>query len=124
MCVSRQESFLQTNELESNARNASDLLKAMANETRLLILCQLVEQERSVGELVEILGLGQSALSQHLAILRQQGLVQPRRSARSVYYSLNGEEPRAIIETLHALYAYGGIKREELLKKIEENRSE
>lgn len=110
--------MLQTDRLLRNARDASELLKAMANETRLLILCQLVGGEKSVGELVEILDLGQSALSQHLAILRQQGLVTPRRDARSVYYSMQGEEPRAIIETLHALFSLEGAERDCRLEEI------
>lgn len=116
---------MQADRLVKNARDASELLKAMANETRLLILCQLVVGERSVGELVEILDLGQSALSQHLAILRQQGLVLPRRDARSVYYSISGREPRAIIETLQALYAHDGQERhrklEEIHQRLDEN---
>ena len=90
---------------EDQAVAASNLLKAMCNENRLLILCQLVRGEKTVGELEEVIGLSQSALSQHLAVLRQNGLVKTRRSAQSIYYSLCGEEPNAVIETLYALFA-------------------
>lgn len=91
-------------ELERNARQASALLKAMANERRLLILCYLAEGERSVSELETLVSLSQSALSQHLARLRRDGLVTTRRSAQTIYYSLAGREAGAIMETLHALY--------------------
>lgn len=91
-------------ELEQNARKASALLKAMANERRLLILCYLAEGERSVGELERMISLSQSALSQHLARLRRDGLVTTRRSAQTIYYALAGREAGAIMETLHALY--------------------
>ncbi|MGB0747707.1 MAG: ArsR/SmtB family transcription factor [Magnetospiraceae bacterium] len=109
---------METAHLLENAHRASDLLKAMANETRLLILCQLADSERSVGELLETLDLGQSALSQHLAILRQQDLVTTRRKARSIYYSLKGAEPRAVIETLQALYSPDAAQRMDLLDKL------
>ncbi len=91
-------------DLEANARLASALLKAMSNERRLLILCQLVHGERTVSELEEVIGLSQSALSQHLAVLRQNDLVKTRRAAQSIFYSLAGPAPRAIIETLYNLY--------------------
>ncbi len=91
-------------DLEANARLASALLKAMSNERRLLILCQLVHAERTVSELEDVIGLSQSALSQHLAVLRQHDLVKTRRSAQSIFYSLAGPAPRAIIETLYNLY--------------------
>jgi DNA-binding transcriptional ArsR family regulator len=92
-------------QLQENARIASNLLKAMCNERRLLILCQLLHGEKTVGELEGAIGLSQSALSQHLAILRQHDLVKTRREAQSIYYSLSGPESRAILETLYRLYA-------------------
>jgi DNA-binding transcriptional ArsR family regulator len=91
-------------QLQRKAREASELLKALGNEHRLMILCQLLERERSVGELVQLIGLGQSALSQHLARLRRDGLVRTRRSAQTIYYSVAGAEARALLETLHRLY--------------------
>ncbi len=93
------------NEFEEKAFKASELLKAMSNENRLMILCQLVHGERSVGNLETVIGLSQSAMSQHLAILRQNGLVKTRRNAQSIYYSIAAVEPQAVIETLYNIYA-------------------
>ncbi|MEE9545387.1 MAG: metalloregulator ArsR/SmtB family transcription factor [Rhodospirillales bacterium] len=90
--------------IHENARRASTLLKAMSNQHRLLILCQLVPGEKCVGDLERIIGLSQSALSQHLARLRRDGLVKTRRSAQTINYSLAGEEAIAVIETLYSLY--------------------
>lgn len=101
---------LNLSELQESARRASALLKAMSNEHRLLILCQLLHGEKSVGELERLIGLSQSALSQHLARLRRDSLVQTRRSAQTIYYSLAGEEASAVIETLYGLYC--GIPKE------------
>jgi DNA-binding transcriptional ArsR family regulator len=95
---------IELQKLEENARRASTLLKAMSNQHRLMILCQISNQEKSVGELEEIIGLSQSALSQHLARLRRDNLVQTRRDAQTIYYSLKGEEASTIIETLYNLY--------------------
>lgn len=91
-------------DLQANARRASGLLKAMGNERRLLILCYLTEGEKSVGELEGLVGLSQSALSQHLARLRRDGLVRTRRSAQNIYYSLDGDEATAVMRTLHRIY--------------------
>lgn len=91
-------------QLQDNARRASTLLKAMSNEHRLLILCQLSKGEKSVGELERLIGLSQSALSQHLARLRRDNLVKTRRSAQTIFYSLKGEEASKVIETLYGLY--------------------
>lgn len=90
--------------LQKNALRASTLLKAMSNQHRLMILCQLVSGEKRVGELEQLIGLSQSALSQHLARLRRDNLVKTRRSAQTIYYSLSGPESRAVIETLYGLY--------------------
>lgn len=90
--------------IQDNARRASTLLKAMSNQHRLMILCQLVPGEKCVGELEKVVGLSQSALSQHLARLRRDGLVQTRREAQTIYYQLAGEEASAVIETLYGLY--------------------
>ena len=95
---------IELQKLEENARRASILLKAMSNQHRLMILCQISNQEKSVGELEEIIGLSQSALSQHLARLRRDNLVQTRRDAQTIYYSLKGEEAETVIETLYNLY--------------------
>jgi len=90
--------------LQESARRASVLLKAMSNEHRLLVLCKLLQGEKSVGELERAVGLSQSALSQHLARLRHDGYVRTRRSAQTIFYSLNGHEAPAVIETLFRLY--------------------
>ncbi|MBT8107345.1 MAG: metalloregulator ArsR/SmtB family transcription factor [Gammaproteobacteria bacterium] len=90
--------------IEAQANKASSVLGALSNEKRLVILCQLVDGERSVNDLTELLGAPQSTISQHLGVLRREGLVQTRRDAQTLYYSLAGNEARAILETLQALY--------------------
>ncbi|WP_136246735.1 ArsR/SmtB family transcription factor [Halomonas borealis] len=87
---------------------ASALLKAMANDNRLRILCLLDEQELSVTELNHQLALSQSALSQHLAILRREELVKTRRASQTIYYSLNGERARILLAALASLKGPGG----------------
>ncbi|PJC85027.1 transcriptional regulator [Vibrio sp. HA2012] len=91
-------------DMEQNSAQAVALLKAMANERRLQILCLLHEQELSVGELCARLDLSQSALSQHLAWLRRDGLVNTRKEAQTVYYSLRSDEVKQMIHLLHSLY--------------------
>jgi len=95
--------------LEQNALRASTLLKAMSNPHRLMILCQLATGEMRVGELEEVIGLSQSALSQHLARLRRDNLVKTRREAQTIFYSLVGPEARSVIETLYGLYCGNGV---------------
>lgn len=90
--------------MRAQAGKASTLLAAMANEKRLAILCQLIERERSVMELAELLGVRQSTISQHLALLRKDGYVQARRDGQTQFYSLTGDDARSILETLHSLY--------------------
>ncbi|WP_206485215.1 metalloregulator ArsR/SmtB family transcription factor [Thalassotalea sp. G2M2-11] len=75
-------------EMRNNAGQAADLLKAMSNENRLLILCHLGEKELSVTELNQFVDLSQSSLSQHLARLRNDGLVKTRRVSQTIYYSI------------------------------------
>ncbi len=91
-------------DLRNNAKQATNLLKALANENRLLILCYLDDRELSVSELNACLDLSQSALSQHLAVLRRDQLVKTRRESQTIYYSLNGDEAKQIIRTLHNMY--------------------
>ena len=76
----------------------------MSNEHRLLILCQLVGGEKCVGELERLVGLSQSAMSQHLSRLRRDKLVKTRRQAQTIYYTLAGDEARSVLEALYALY--------------------
>ena len=91
-------------ELEKNAGQAADLLGAMANQRRLVVLCKLLDGEKSVNALAESVGLSQSALSQHLAKLREKGLVTTRRDAQTIYYSIASEEVRSILSTLYGIY--------------------
>lgn len=91
-------------QLHDSAADACVLLKAMANEWRLMILCQLCDGEKTVSNLQEILGLSQSALSQHLAILRRERIVQARKHAQSVSYSLAGDEARRVMMSLHDVF--------------------
>ncbi|NZA27854.1 winged helix-turn-helix transcriptional regulator [Luteimonas sp. SJ-92] len=90
--------------MRSHAGEAAQLLRALANDSRLLVLCMLAEGERSVGELNEGLELSQSALSQHLAVLRRDGLVTTRRSGQAVLYSLADGPARRVVATLHEIY--------------------
>ena len=94
----------QMQELHDMASHAVELLKAMANEWRLMILCQLAEGEKTVSELQSVLGLSQSALSQHLAILRREKIVRARKHAQSVSYSLSGEDATKVMDTLHDVF--------------------
>jgi DNA-binding transcriptional ArsR family regulator len=90
--------------MKAQASRASTLLGAMSNDKRLMILCQLISGERTVNELAELLDTRQSTVSQHLALLRRDGFVQPRRDGQTQYYSLAGDEARSILETLYTLY--------------------
>jgi DNA-binding transcriptional ArsR family regulator len=90
--------------VQDNVRRASALLKAMSNQHRLNILCQLMQGEKSVGELERSIGLSQSALSQHLARLRRDALVKTRRSAQTIFYSLHGDQAGTIIGALRDLF--------------------
>ncbi len=98
------EDFARLTELHDMAAHACELLKAMANEWRLMILCHLAEGEKTVSELQRLLGLSQSALSQHLAILRRERIVRFRKHAQSVSYSLSGDEATKVIETLRDIF--------------------
>ena len=93
--------------MRRHAGAAARLLKTLGNETRLQLLCLLVDGERSVGELNTRLELSQSALSQHLAVLRHDGLVLPRREAQTIFYSLASGPAQRIIATLHGIYCAG-----------------
>lgn len=86
------------------AAEAAALLRRLGNDQRLLILCHLAEGELSVGALHQRLELSQSALSQHLAKLREGGLVQTRREGQAIHYSLSEGPVRSLMATLHALY--------------------
>ena len=89
---------------ESRAGQAASLMRMLANERRLMILCQLVGGELSVGKLQPRVGLSQSALSQHLARLRDQGLVATRRESQQIYYRITDPAALRIIATLAELF--------------------
>lgn len=95
---------LDLSSMREKASEAEQLLNLLANRHRLLVMCQLVEGERSVGQLQENSGLSQSALSQHLAKLREAGLVTARRDGQSIYYSISSKEAEALLGTLYDLY--------------------
>jgi DNA-binding transcriptional ArsR family regulator len=86
------------------AEEASQLLKSLGNRHRLLILCQLTEAERPVGELASTLGLRDSNVSQHLSLMRRDGLVQARRDGQTIWYSIISEPARLVLETLAKVF--------------------
>ncbi len=91
-------------ELNTMAREASELLAAMANQKRLMILCHLLDGEISVNELAELVAMNQSALSQQLGKLRALKLVDTRRDAQQVYYRLASDEVERVLQTLYGIY--------------------
>jgi DNA-binding transcriptional ArsR family regulator len=86
------------------ADQASDLLKALANRHRLMIVCQLIDAERSVGELAAFLGIRDSTVSQHLALLRKDGLVTARRDGQTIWYQISSGPAREVVKTLYRIY--------------------
>jgi DNA-binding transcriptional ArsR family regulator len=91
-------------QMNEAADRASALMRTLGHKGRLLILCQLAGGEKSVGELSDSLDIPQSPLSQHLSRMRKEGLVETRRQAQSIYYSLKADEAGKIIECLYGLY--------------------
>ena len=90
--------------MQANAGEAVDVLRALSNETRLLVLCQLGDREMSVGEINDVVGLSQSALSQHLAKLRAEGLVETRREAQTIFYRIADARVTALVSALHDIF--------------------
>jgi DNA-binding transcriptional ArsR family regulator len=90
--------------MQRNAIQAEAMLKLLANAKRLMILCHLVQGEKSVGELADLVGLSASALSQHLSKMRSQGLVETEKRGQMVYYSIQNPEVQAILSTLYLIY--------------------
>ena len=90
--------------MRSHAEDAAGLLRSVGNPQRLLILCELVAGETGVGTLLQRLELSQSALSQHLAVLRDEDLVRTRREAQTIFYALAPGPAEAVIRTLHGIY--------------------
>ena len=94
------ETVLSMDGMYAHADDAVAVLKAMASHNRLLLLCQLIPGERSVGDLAQALGLAQSVVSQHLSLLRRDGVVSGRREAQSIYYRISDERVQALMQTL------------------------
>ena len=106
------ERHLDTMPIEEMARHAEDaahFLKLMANPNRLMILCHLLEQEMSVSEINRHVPLSQSALSQHLAVLRKSGMVATRREQQTIHYRLADPGVRAIMDQLYAQFCAPGL---------------
>jgi ArsR family transcriptional regulator, virulence genes transcriptional regulator len=97
-------SLLDPDMFKDKASEAAGLLRSMANPHRLMILCRLGDKEMSVGELHEGTALSQSSLSQHLGVLRQEGLVRTRRQGQSIFYSIADPAAISVIATLAAIY--------------------
>lgn len=91
-------------QMADSAREAGDFLKVLAHEARLMILCYLVDGEKSVRELEDLLSLRQPTVSQQLARLRLEGLVDTRRDGKTIYYNLNSDRARKIIEVIYDLF--------------------
>ena len=100
--------------LQQRAEQVAATLEMMANGRRLVILCRLAEGEASVGELQRVVGISQSALSQHLARLRQAGAVATRREAQTIYYSLADPEIREVMAALYDIFCAGRVSRESI----------
>jgi DNA-binding transcriptional ArsR family regulator len=91
-------------QIAAHAGAAARLLRALGNTRRLEILCQLVHGERSVSEINAAVDLSQSALSQHLAVLRRDGIVSTRRQAQTIYYRIASEPAQQVMQTLYGIY--------------------
>ncbi len=87
-----------------NATDASNFLKAISHEGRMMILCHLVTGEKSVTELEELLAARQAAVSQQLSRLRLEGLVVPRRDGKAIFYRLADDKPRRLLEVVYDLF--------------------
>jgi ArsR family transcriptional regulator len=96
---------------EASAREAAKLLRALGNERRLMILCQLGDGERSVGELQPLVGLSQSALSQHLAVLREEGVVATRREGQTIWYRIADPAAVRVVATLAEIFCPTDMKQ-------------
>lgn len=90
--------------MKENAEQAEKLLKMLANSKRLLILCNLLKEEKTVSELQELVGLSQSALSQHLAKMRQEDLLTTNKVGTRIYYRVENPEVETIISALYSMY--------------------
>ena len=101
---------MNANDMADHAADAAELMKALGNESRLMILCMLADGERTVGELNATIPLSQSALSQQLARLRQHGVVKTRRESQTIFYRLVPGPADRVIHLLHDIYCGTGTK--------------
>ena len=92
------------NQMAKSADRASSLMKTLGHKDRLMILCHLADGEKSVGEIADLLEISQSPLSQHLSRMRKEGLVDTRREAQTIYYSLKSGEASKIVRVLYDLF--------------------
>lgn len=111
MCDTMALTDLSPTQFAAKAGEAAALLKALAHEARLMVLCQLLDGEHAAGALQAGSGLSQSALSQHLARLREDGLVATRRDAQTIYYRLADPKVARVLDTLAAIYCPPKRKR-------------
>jgi DNA-binding transcriptional ArsR family regulator len=95
---------LEPHALKASADDACALLKALANPHRLMIVCTLIDGEQSVGALAQLLGVRETLASQHLGLLRRDGVVAARRDGQTIYYGLSSGKARALVETLSRLF--------------------
>src|SRR6516164_9392661 len=95
---------IQPSLMDAAAEQASELLKSLASRHRLLIVCQLIDGEKSVGELAALLGIRDSTVSQHLALLRKDSVVATRREGQTIWYSIASAAAREVLETLYRVF--------------------
>lgn len=96
--------------MQKNADEACDLMKALSNRHRLMILCHLIDGERSVGQLAEFLDIRDSTASQHLALLRRNRLISGRRDGQTIWYSIESETARRVVEVLYETFCTPAIE--------------
>ena len=102
--IEKEATVIDMDNMRQSATEAADMLRVMANEDRMLLLCQLSQGEKSVGELEELLNIHQPTLSQQLGVLRSVGLVDTRRDGKRIYYSIADKRAMALLETMYWLY--------------------
>jgi DNA-binding transcriptional ArsR family regulator len=100
----RHDADIDLEQMAQSANRASALMKTLGHKDRLMILCHLADGEKSVGEIARLLEISQSPLSQHLSRMRREGLVETRREAQSIFYSLKSGEASRIVEVLYELF--------------------
>jgi DNA-binding transcriptional ArsR family regulator len=104
MFISMNIDDMDVGKMQARAESASDLMKVLSSKNRLLILCQLADGETKVGELAERLGLRDQAMSQQLALLRKDGLVQTRREGQMIFYSLADEKTKKLLGSIYEIF--------------------